>query len=94
MAYLPFDLADMEFAFVLPLPWIPFIPSVTQESWPRISYTCLLSLDRPASVESVFRSTSHKGRPGDACFHAERRIKAVLLLQKASKHFSDGFLPC
>ena len=82
MAYFPFDLADMEFALVLPLPWIPFIPSVTQES--RISYTCLLSLDRPASVESVFRSTSHKGRPGDASFHAERGIKAVLLLQKTS----------
>ena len=33
------------------LPWSPFIPSVTQES--RISYTCLLSLDRPASVETL-----------------------------------------
>ena len=73
--------------------WIPFISSVTQESWLRISYTCLLSLDRPASVESVFRSTSHKGRPGNVSFNAERGIKAVLLLQRASKKFYDGFLP-
>ena len=89
MAYFPFDLADMEFTFVLPFTLEPFYTF----RYPGIKDLLYLPLiPGPAGISGD--STSHKGRPGDASFHAERGIKAVLLLQKASKHFSDGFLPC